>query len=882
MRIRVFAIIISLLYAFTAAGNALPACNPENFASFQILPDTLPTGDTIKAASDTTLQKKKVKKSEIEAPVVYSAEDSFIISISSKEIQLYKDAKVNYQNINLQANYVQFDMSTESVLAHGMPDSTGKLTGLPHFKQGSEDFDAHTLTYNFKSKKGYIEDVKSKQDGGFLHATETKREANGNINLKNGKYTTCDADHPHYYLALTKGISIPGKKIISGPAYLVLEDVPLPIGIPFGFFPSTRKSTSGILIPSYGEEQVRGFYLRDGGYYLVLSDHWDFRATADIFSKGTWGVGANTNYRKIYKFSGSFAGKFYTNISGEKGLSNYRVSRDYSITWSHIQDPKANPTRTFSANVNFSTTTYDRNHSYDINNYLNNRKSSSISYSKLWKYAPFNFAASFNHSQNSLDRTVDLSLPRMSFNMGTIYPMRWANKSGKQKWSDNIQMSYTSSMENDIHTVDTLLFKPGVFKNAKNGFQHSIPISWSYRPFNGFSISPSLNYRGVLYTSHVEKHWDPNYTYVNPYNKADTIHGGIVTDTLQGLTYAHSLYPSLSMTLNPKIYGMYQFRGERLKFIRHVMSPTIGLSYVPDMKKFMPNYYRSVVDSNTHKTTTYSIYDNGMYGTPSVNGQSANLNFALRNTLEMKVHSPRDTSDELKKVSLLENFDFQTSYNIITNSWSNINFNTGTRLMNNKIDVRLSALMDPYALDSLGVRSTILELRKNHRLARFTSAQLNLTMNLASRQGKGSKQSSTGNQNTGEMQDASNPNAPLDAVNTNSGMVDFSIPWSLNINYSLGYSKPGNTSQLIQSVRLSGDLSLTPKWKLGFNSGYDFVSHKVTTTDISVYRDLHCWEMRISCVPFGAFQSYNFYINVKSSILKDLKYTKRKSWYDNF
>ena len=883
-----FATLISLLTIISAAAEPVFTSPPFRPAETVWYPDTIPATDStalvtdslILSADSLQLKEKKSKKPRFDAPIVYSSDDSLIFSVSKKEIELFKGAKVNYQNIDLSADYVQFDMNTQTVYAHGMPDSVGKIVGLPNFKQGSETFDAHFMNYNFKTKKAYVVAVKSKQDGGYLHADTTKRLSNGNINIKNGKYTTCDLDHPHFYLALTKAVDIPNKKIVSGPAYLVLEDVPLPIGIPFGFFPTTRKSVSGVLIPTYGEEVKRGLYLRDGGYYLVLSDHWDFRLTGDIYSKGTWGLSANTNYRKIYKFSGSFSGTFYKNITSEKGLPDYSASKDFSITWSHRQDPKANPTRTFSANVNFSSSSYDKDFSHSLTQALTTSKSSSISYSKVWKYAPFNFSAGFTHNQNSQTNLVELGLPKMTFNMGTVYPLRWANKTGREKWYDNVQFSYSSSLENNISTADSLMFTNRMFRNMNNGFKQSIPLSWNFKPINGINIAPSLNYSAVMYTSHIEKHWNPNY--IDPITK-DT--GGIVTDTIRGMSYAHALYPALSISVNPKIYGMYQFRGDRIKAIRHVMSPSVSFSYIPDLSKFMPNYYRTVTDS-VHKTSqVYSIYQNGMYGTPSAHGQSASMNFSLRNTLEMKARSRNDTAETYKKVSLLENFDFQTSYNIITKTWSTINFNTGTRLLNNKINVQLNAIMNPYALDSAGNTSRVLIWTRYRRIARVTSAQLTLSMNLSSKQG-GKSKSGTNPNSTNQNVDAQEGTLPVgqqnQLTNNPSQMVDFSIPWNFNINYSVGYSQPAFTPQIIQTARLSGDLSLTKKWKIGINSGYDFQTHKITATDISIYRDLHCWEMRISCVPFGPFQSYNFYINVKSSMLKDLKYTKQKSWYDNF
>jgi hypothetical protein len=890
-----------LLHGMSLAASSLPSGYVESIHLIQLIPDTIAAKDTLirvndslQVVKDTTVVKTRKKhKAMIEAPVTYAAEDSFAFNLDEKKILLYDKATVTYKEIDLKSQFVQFDMTNQVVYATGLPDTAGKVIGFPNFKQGSEDFDAQTLTYNFKTKKGYIEAIKSKQDGGYLHAEQTKRMANGDIDLKNGKYTTCDADHPHFYLALTKGISIPNDKIISGPAYMVLEDVPLPIGIPFGFFPNTKTSTSGVLIPTYGEEQIRGFYLRDGGYYLALSDHWDARLTGSIFSRGTWGFNVNTNYRWIYKFSGALSFQYFLNVTGESGLPNSTApTKDFSLDWSHVQDPKANPTRSFSASVHFSTNSYDQNHGTDITTVLTNRKSSSISFTKIWKYVPLNFSASFNHNQNSQDKSYDFTLPSISFNVGTIYPFRGLNKTGREKWYDNIQLSYTSALRNNIHTYDSLLFTRRMFKDMVNGYQQTIPLSINIKPINGFNISPSFNYTGVAFTTKVIEHYVPGKRKYPNFDPRIRNNDSLVTDTLHGLYYAHALYPAFSVSVNPKIYGMFLFKGERIQAIRHVITPSVSFSYIPNLSKFLPNYTRTAFDSlakpniigkRPPDSQTYPMYT-GSFGVPvQGSGQSAVLNFGLRNTLEMKAKSPRDTSGTVKKISLLETFDFATSYNIITNSWSNITFNTGTRILNNLVDIRLRSTINPYTLDTSGIQTTQLELFKDHRVGRITNVGLDIGLVLKSAQGgkKKDKPSESDNStipNSGVQNDAERQRR----LNNPSEYVDFTVPWSMNINYTLSYDKPQFKAMIIQTVRVSGDLSITPKWKIGGSTGYDFTNKMVSTTNLNISRDLHCWRMNISIVPFGRYQSYNFSINVVSSILKDLKYTKNKSWYDNF
>lgn len=869
--------------AFDAHYIALSPDSLSMASDNTVIPDSI-ASDTVKNGKS---KGKIAKKNGLDAPVVYSCDDSIAVALGdSDKIYLWKNAVVTYQNIELKADYIEFDMNSQTVFATGLPDSTGKMQGLPDFKQGSEEFQAQNLHYNFRSKKGFIEGIKTEQEGGFLHAGLTKRLPNGDIDLKKGMYTTCDADHPHFYLALTKAVSIPKDKIVSGPAYIVLEDVPLPIGVPFGFFPNTKKSASGILLPSYGEEVSRGFFLKNGGYYFALNDYADFRLQADIYTKGTWGLNAVSNYKKRYAFNGNFTVRYYINVTSEKDLPDYSKQREFSIQWSHTQDKKANPNRSFNARVNFSSSGFDSKNSYDMESYLTNTKSSSITYTQSWPGSPFNFTTSLNHTQNSNTKAVTFTFPDGSFSMSAIYPFKNVGSPTKDRFWKNIQLTYNSSFKNEINTTDSLLFTHQMFDKMNNGYKHTIPLSFVIKPFNGFNITPSLNYNGYLYTSHIRKYWDPTMEV-----SGDTVPGGIATDTIHGLTYAQALYPSVSFTLNPKLYGMYNFKKGNVKALRHVISPTASFSYVPDMRKFMPSYYRTVYNEKTKDTVSYSIFAENLWGAPSSNGQSASVSLALRNTLEMKVRHEGDTTDQ--KVKILENFDFSTSYNPLATQfkWSTIRFNTGTSLLKGLIDIRASSTIDPYKLDSSGTRINAFEIKdfaNTFRVGRITSAQLSVGMSFKSASGKQDK-SGTQQQRSSNQTEAENNLPPeqqnlssSDLDNANNQEVNFDIPWTLKVDYSFTYSKPAFKSSIVQTVRLSGDFSLTPKWKIGYNTGYDFVSHKMTVTNVNIYRDLHCWEMRLSFVPFGTRKSYTFLINVKASILKDLKYNKSRSWYDNF
>jgi len=846
---------------------------PDSLVQLNALSDSSAViTDTVAVGNADTVPRKS---SAIDAPVDYSAEDSILSSISGKKVFLYGQAEVKYQDIVLKADYIEFDMTNNSVIATGLPDSTGRINNRPEFTQGNETFLAMRIEYNFDTKKGYIEQIKTEQEGGFLHSEQTKRQANGNIFIKKGKYTTCNLDHPHFYLALSKAKSIPNNKIVSGPAYMVMADVPLPVGIPFGFFPSTRTSKSGVLIPTYGEEQRRGFFLRNGGYYFAINDYLDMRITGDIYSRGTWGVNAATNYRKRYRYSGNFSGTYYLNRDPyPDDPSSFASSRDFSIRWTHRQDAKANPTQSFSANVDFSSTSYDRNHTTDLNNYLNTTKRSSISYSKRWAGSPFNFTSSLNHSQNDQNNSVDLVIPTMALTMNSIKPFERKNATGEKKWYENIQLSYNSSLENRVSYKDTASIEQ-IFDNMENGFQHRVPLSTNIKFLRFFNLSPSINYRGILNTSYIQKYWEPNFYDADE----DTTYATVITDTINNLRYAQALFPSVSLTFNPRVYGMYQFREKsNITAMRHVMSPSASVNLTPDVSSFMPDYYRVVQIDTAGNTRNYSIFENGLYGTPTPQGRSGSVSLSLRNTLEMKVKPKNDTATELQKVKILDNFDFRTNYNIFRDSlkWSDISFSTRTRLFKDKVSLDVQGSFDPYSYvktESNGrAQFTTIDKAALTDLgipARLTSARISMSSSFSSQQGK--EDVVTDEDDRGKNE--------LDEIEQR--YVDFDVPWSVNVSYNFSYTKPYEEATIIQTARFSGDFSLTENWKIGFTSGYDFTNDEITMTSINIMRDLHCWEMRFTWVPFGIRQSYNFQINVKAAVLQDLKYNKRRSWYDN-
>lgn len=816
-----------------------------------------------------SLSLKKKKDQPFKSKVKYEAEDSIRFSVNSKKAYMYKNAKIDYEDIQLKSERVDFDMEKSIVFAKGVKDSLGQTVGKPNFKQGNEVFDANDLSYNFKSKKGIIHDIVTKQDEeGFLHAEKTKRQANGDIYLINGKYTTCDAPHPHFYLALTKGINIPNKQTIAGPAYIVMEDIPLPIGIPFGFFPSKKNSTSGVLLPTYGEEAQRGFFLRNGGYYFAINDHVDARLTGDIYSKGTWGAALASNYRKRYKFGGNLNMRYYRNRIGEEGLNQMR-STDFSIAWTHGQEAQANPYRRFSANVNYSTQAFDKRFNYGhAPTYLNNQKQSSISYNQSWpNSSPVNLSVNLRHSQNSQNKSVSLMLPQVAFNVNRIYLFR-KKDAPNDKWWNDISISYTSSLENKITAHEDTLFKPETFKRMENGFRHSIPFGTSIRIWKkiNLNLSPSLNYNGMVYSNYMTK------GFASTVVDGDTIYY-LKTDTISKFTYAQGFSPSLSLSANPTWYGMFKFKKtSKIQAIRHVLRPSVGVSMVPSLTGLAPDYNRTYTDTSG-KVYTYSIYERNIYGTPSSsNTKSGSVTLGLFNNIEMKVKSDKDTVTGVRKIKIIDNLNFNTSYNIFADSmgWSPVSMSGNTTLFEG-LALNLSGTFDLYAYEKT-VKNNLytyrrikdFEFSKTKKLARLTSMSFSTGYRFQSGQGTESKNKD----DKGRKNDV------------RSEYDYFNIPWSFSVDFDLTYSKPYDKGEFMQTFRFSGDFSLTQKWKVNFSSGYDIKANKFSYTTIGIDRDLHCWMMAFNCSPFGETKFYSFQINVRSSLLKDIKYDKRKSIYD--
>jgi lipopolysaccharide assembly outer membrane protein LptD (OstA) len=849
----------------------------------QVSTDTITSTITKgKEINSDSLASGKKENSLINEQVSYSADDSIILARDKEKVFLYKNAVINYGNINLKADYIEYDQSNNVVYAKGMPDSSGVIVGNPVFKEDKEEFEAKTIKYNFKTKKGYIENIITEDQQGYLHSEITKKLENKEFNIKNGKYTTCDLSHPHFYLSMSKAKVIPGDKIVSGYSYLVIADIPLKmIFIPFGFFPTQHEKTSGILMPTYGEEKNRGFYLRDFGYYFRINDYMDLSLSGDIFSKGSWGGVVSYRLKKRYKYTSTFSGRFYKNILGDEGLSDYSKSTDFSIKWNHSQDAKANPSSKFSASVNLSSSSYDQLNSRNMNDYTTNTKSSRISYSKSWLGTPFRLSANFNHSQNSRNKSVDLTLPSLTFNMDRQYPFRKKNRSGDMKWYEDIEISYKSKMENRLHTVDSLLFTETKFSDFENGFQQDIPLRTNIKILNFLTISPQVKYTGILYPSHIRKYGEDYYD-----ADLDSTYNVVKTDTIDIMEYAHVISPSISFSVSPRVYGMYQFKNPNSKIIavRHVLSPSVSLNFKPDLGNMVSKYYSEYQNSNDpNDMEEYFKYSNGMYRLPSVPGKSGVISFGLNNNIEMKVRTSNDTASTEKKIKLLDKINFSTSYDLFADSlnWSPVRMNSSTSLFDKKLNIRFTGTLDPYEIDDIGnVYNEFVWNTSDKIFPRLTKFDVSFDYSLNSKKNSDDDENSSANSRSiGTFYDKNNRQYEEQAMMID--YVDFDVPWDLSVRYKFTYSKPQHESSISQTLSFSGNISLTQNWKISMRSNYDFEQGQLAATSINIHRDLHCWEMSFGWVPVGARQSYNFRINVKSSILQDLQLTKRKSWRDN-
>ena len=885
-------LVFSFIIVYAQETDTLPELKraPAPDAYLPVMDTVLIDSTQLHIMDTTTAQSKPV----LESPIEYNAEDSMIVALDGQKVYLYNNSLVTYQNIELTAYYIELDLETKEIYATGIIDSTGEMVQKPVFKQGTEEYESETMRYNFETKKAFITKVVSQEGEGYIHSDRTKKIGEEVFITEDAKYTTCDAEHPHFYLNLTKAKVISNKKIITGPAYLVLEDFPIyfPL-LPFGYFPNNPTYSSGILIPKYGEEVNRGFFLRDGGYYWAASEYYDLAVQGDIYSKGSWGVRMKTNYKVRYKYSGNFSFDYAINKYGEKGLDTYQRSKQYKVLWSHTQDAKANPNQTFSASVNLSSSGYDKQNAYNTSDYLTTTKSSSISYTRRFENTPFNVSVNLRHSQNNRDSTISLSFPELTFNMAKVYPFRSKNRSGKLRFYEKFGLTYTGNFRNTINTKESELLQSSFSKDWKNGIKHNIPVAFpSFNLFKYINFSPGISYNEKWYFKKL------NYEYVeggNFHNNPSGVPSTVRVDTITGLNRVYDYAYSVSASTN--IYGTFKPLNPNSKIIgiRHKMTPTVSFSYRPDFGKDHFGYWQEV-QVNDSTTRFFDVNAGGIYGGSPGRGKSASMSFGLSNNLEMKVLNTKDSTktdeeQKFKKVKLIDNLSINSSYDFIRDSFRLAPFAIRARTTVGGVSVNMGTTLDPYVLDDKYRRINKFAWKEKSGLAklgRITQANLSFGMNFKSRNGKGKQgqnqeigQAGADTQTPGP--DEESAAAPLTSTKYEN-YADFNMPWDFGFDYSMNYTgkSMGNPNgRVTQTIGVRGNISITEKWKLNMNTNFDITAGEFSFTTFNLTRDLHCWGMSFNFVPFGFRKSYSFTIAAKSSMLQDLKLQKQRSHYDN-
>ena len=853
------------------------------------------------------------KAGGVDAPVQYTAEDSLVYDAPHKVAHLYGNSNVKYTNMDLTSDKISMDIDKSDVKATGTADSTaeGGIKGKPVFKMGSDTYDTDTIAFNFKSKKALINNVYTEQQDGFLTGARSKRDSTGAIYLQHGRYTTCDDPHPDFYISLSRAKVRPGKDVVFGPAYLVVCDVPMPLAIPYGFFPFTKSYSSGFIMPTYGDESDRGFYLRDGGYYFAVNDKWDLKLLGEIYTKGSWGISAASNYRKRYKYSGSFFFSYQDTKTGDKGMPDFAEQESFKVQWSHRQDSKANPFSSLSASVNFATSSYERNNLnslYNPQTMTQSTRTSSVSWSTGFSSIGLSLSATANLSQNMRDSSLAVTLPDLNISIARFYPFRRKKMVGDEKWYEKIAMSYTGHISNSINTKEDQFMKSNLIKDWRNAWQHQIPVSASFTLFKYININPSFNFSDRMYTNKVTRSWD---------EQKQTE----VCDTTYGF---HNVYNwNMSVGMSTKLYGFWvpnrKIFGDKIQAIRHVITPTVNFSYAPDFGAsrygYWETYQKTDADGNV-SLVSYSPYQNSLYGVPG-KGKTGSLSFSLGNNLEMKVKSDKDSTG-FKKISLIDAFDINMSYNMAAKvrPWSDMNINLRLKWWKN-YTFNMNAVFATYAydLDEQGnpYVGTHTEWSRG-RFGRFQGMSQNLSFTLTPEKlaklfGGKSDDDEKDSKRKDQDEDGldtdieSNVDDTLEKGKTaakkkggkaktdSDGYMAFKMPWSLTFGYGITMREDTRKEKFnkesmrypykfTQTLNMSGNVRLSDGWNISFSSGYDFDNHKMSMTTASLQRDLHCFNMSCSVV-LSPYTSYNFTFRCNASTLTDaLKYDKR-SGYSN-
>jgi hypothetical protein len=796
-------------------------------------------------------------KSTVESKITHNAVDSILQNAKTKQIELYNQAHVTYDDIDLKAGYILIDNKNNTLFAKGIKDSLG-YTQRPIFKQGSQESEQDSLFYNFKTKRAIIYSIKSTQSGMITYAKRTKRENDSVIFLGDMRFTTSDKVNPDYYIKTKKAKLVPGKKIIVGLSNLVIADVPTPIAIPFAYFPMTDTRASGFIIPTWGEASNQGYFLQNGGYYLALNDYLDISLMGDVYTNGSWGLRTESSYVARYKFSGNFSLRYENLIRSVKGFDDYSKSSNFNIQWSHSQDSKANPNARFSASVNLGSSKYFRESLNEVNSsdFLTNTLSSSISYYKKIVGTPFNLNATASHSQNTNTQEINMTLPSLQVNMDRVYP--FAGKGGiKKNALQKVGLNYSMKGDYRINTVDSLFFKPEMFETAKAGVQHTTSANTNMKVLKYFTLSPSASFKEV---------W--NWDYINRYYDATS--GTAIKERVNGFKSFREYTAGVS--LGTTIYGQFNFKG-KLKSIRHTIRPSITYGYRPD---FADKYNQQVQQSiDPTDILTYSPFEKGIYGGPGA-GLSNSIGISISNVLEAKIASKDSLDIEDKKITLLNNLNFSTSYNIAADSlkWSPVSMNAGTRFFKDKLSINFGATLDPYQIDGNGNRIN----KINNKIFRLTSANVSANIKFSSKDFEKKEKAKTNTTNQNQFGDSSsNTDTKKDKNVTETKLYNAAIPWNISIAYAINYSNYGiiNNGIGANSLMFNGDLELSPKWKVRYSSGYDFKNKGFSYTRLGFTRDLDSWSFNFDWSPFGNNKSYYFRIGVNSSMLSDLKWDKR-------
>ena len=898
---------VSLPDSLSSESFFLPADTLGQYPLNDSLPDVRELfRDSVMEAGPDTVQSRPPKRDALDDPVAYESNDSMIWTRGGYA-SLFGDSKVNYQQIELTAAIIRMQVDSSLVYADGIQDTAGTWQGTPVFKDGSTPYESSHISYNFKTEKGYINEIITQQGEGYMTSNEAKKGPEGEYYISDGVYTTCDQhDDPHFNLRITRAKVRPGRDVVFGPAYLEVMGVPLPLFLPFGFFPFKDSDyASGIIVPTYGDEMERGFYLKDGGYYFALSDYYDLKVLGEIFTKGSWGVSAESRYKLRYRFSGNVYVSTLTTKLGDKGLPDYSVTKDFKFRWTHSQDAKASPNSNFSASVNYATTSYERSNLTSLYNpslTSQSTRTSSISYSRSFPSIGLSLSSSMNLSQNMRDSTLSVNLPSLSLSLSRIYPFKKKKAAGQDKWYEKISFTYSGTLSNSITAKESEFMQKSLVKDWRNGMRHTIPVSATFQILNSINVTPSFNYTSRWYSYKVNQSWDESKQAVR-------------RDTVYGFNRVYNY--SLSVSANTKLYGFYRptelwrkLFGDKFVMARHVFTPTVSYNLSPDFSAARYGFYDTYVytDQNGEvRTVEYSPYAGSLYGVPG-KGKSGSLSMSVGNNIEMKVRNDRDS---IRKIVLIDELGASMSYNFAAKNkpWSNLNTRLRLKLPRNHT-FSLNATWATYAYEFNDAGRVVVGDRTEYsygRFGRFQGMSQNFSYtfnNNTLNQWRESWNKLTHKEEPEEEEPDDEPNADRSMVGSRGdnnggssskvdedGYLAYTLPWSFSISYGISMREDTQADINVKRMRypygfthsmnMSGNMKLTNKWNVNFSSGWDFTYHDFTTTTMSVTRDLHCFNMSCSVV-LKPYTSYNFTVKANSSMLADLLKVKKRSSYNSY